>query len=441
MQETHENRKTNVLIVGSGGREHALMWKIAQSPFVDRLFVAPGNGGTIKNNIRIQVDDLEGLAKFALDHECFTIVGPELPISLGIVDFFQSKKLDIFGPTKEQARMETSKSFSKEFMKKNDIPTSEFEVFADPANAINYAISKKGKVAVKADGLASGKGVYVCSSAEDSSKAIRAIMEGRIFGNAGNKIVIEERLFGPELSFFALCDGRRATYFGNAVDHKRLLEGDEGPNTGGMGAYSPALEWDNKDTDQIMQTVVKPIVENTGFKGFLFVGLILTKDGPKVLEFNCRMGDPETQCLMPRLETDLLSLLLQSDEGSIPEGREGSISFSQKFSCCVVMCSGGYPSKYESNLKIEGVERASMLSNLLVFHSGTRFESDLLTSSGRVLGVTGTGLTLGEAEKIAYEGVRMISWAGEYHRKDIGSQVHDNRLQSALSGKCDSDNC
>ncbi len=416
--------KANVLVVGSGGREHALAWKLLQSPLTSQLYVAPGNGGTEPHNLGIEANDLSGLSQFAKNHGCFTVVGPEVPISLGIADHFVENELEIFCPTKEQARLETSKSFAKKFMAENGIPTPDFQVFSDSESAQEYAGKKDGQVVVKADGLAAGKGVYVCSSAEESRNIIRAILDQRLFGDSGQKLVIEEKLIGREISFFAISDGRSAIPFATATDHKRLLDDNQGPNTGGMGAYSPALDFGPTETKEVMERIVKPTVQKTGFRGFLFLGLMLTEKGPKVLEFNCRLGDPETQAILPRLRSDLLPTLQQSALiGGLAQS-ESLLEFSSEFACCVVMCSAGYPSGPEVGKVIRGLENSDRKKSLLIFHSGTRFENDgFVTSGGRVLGVTGLGRTLEEASQNAYVGVASIEWEGEQHRRDIGKRV------------------
>ena len=424
-------RGENVLIVGSGGREHALAWKIAQSKLANEVYVAPGNGGTGRLSIPISATDLAGLADFAGKHDCFTIVGPELPLSLGIVDHFEELGLPIFGPTRKQALLESSKSYAKEFMRKNSIPTTSFEAFEDKARALDYASRYAGNVAVKADGLAAGKGVFVCSTMDEADRAITAILEENAFGDAGRSIVVEEKLEGREVSLMTLCDGFGAVPFGTATDHKRLLDDDLGPNTGGMGAYSPSPDLDENMVEDIMRRIILPTVSRTGYRGFLYAGLMLTRDGVKVLEFNARLGDPETQCILPRLESDILPILLKACDDA--GGGSGALdwiaedlSWSDNYCCTVAMCAAGYPNHPRLGDEIFGLESLSELSTTApchVFHSGTRREGEkLVTSGGRVVYVTSMGATLSEAARNSYAGVGKISWKGEYHRTDIGIQ-------------------
>ena len=301
---SQKNLEQNALIVGSGGREHALAWKISQSKRIGKVFVAPGNGGTSDYNVAIDSDNVEGLLRFAKEKNCFTVVGPEIPLSIGIVDRFQEEGLGIFGPTAEESKLETSKSFAKQFMAANGIPTADFRTFDDSGKAIDHAHRFGGQVVVKADGLAGGKGVFVCGSLQEAELAIKKIMDDGIFGEAGKCIVIEEKLEGNECSVMAICDGRGATFFGSARDHKRVFDADKGPNTGGMGAYSPADQ--NENIEIIMEKIARPVVSASKFRGFLYLGLMLTNDGPKVLEFNVRLGDPEAQVILQRLEGDLI---------------------------------------------------------------------------------------------------------------------------------------
>jgi phosphoribosylamine--glycine ligase len=402
------------LVVGSGGREHAIAWAVSKSPRCGEVYVAPGNGGTYPRNIAVPSNDLENLARFARSHNCFTIVGPEIPISLGIGDYFDSQGLPIFSPTRKQAMIETSKAYAKKFMNENHIPTAEFEIFGETGKAIDYARRMGGNVAVKADGLAAGKGVIVCSSESDSDNAIKAILEDRIFGNSGESIVVEERLSGREVSFFALCDGKRAVFFSTATDHKRLFDGDKGPNTGGTGAYSPSLGISENLTREIVSRIMTPVVEKTGYRGFLFAGLMLTEEGPKVLEYNARLGDPETQAILPRLESDFLDLI------ESPEQVE-QVKWSPAYSCCVLLCAKGYPEKPLVGDEIVGLDKITESNNLRIFHSSTRRnEGKLLTSGGRVLGITALGPSLPSASSKAYENVPLVGWKNEHHRTDIG---------------------
>jgi phosphoribosylamine---glycine ligase len=416
-------KKTNILVVGSGGREHALAWKLRQSVRIERLYVAPGNGGTKEFNVPIGSTELKKLRDFAAEKNCFTIVGPEAPLASGIVDEFRSAGVPIFGPTVEQARLESSKSFAKEFMKNHAIPTADFRIFDDLEKALDYSARNLGNVVVKVDGLASGKGVFVCSTMEEAEKAIRLILEKKAFGKAGGKVVIEEKLQGREASFMYLCDGKTALDFGTAVDHKRAFDGDKGPNTGGMGAFSPAPELSPDELTVMRKKIVEPVMTHSKFRGFLYLGLMFdSHDLPWVLEFNARLGDPEAQAILPRLDSDLLSVLLENENGQGFRD-EGQLTWSPNRSCTVVMCSEGYPESPKTGDVISGVSRAESLSNAIVFHSGTvARDGSLYTNGGRVLSVTGLGLSLAEAATKAYEAVSLISWRGERHRMDISSQ-------------------
>lgn len=418
--------KINVLVVGSGARENALVWKLLQSPFLGSLYVAPGNGGTFDYDVPIKATNVKALVSFAKEHDCFTIVGPEAPLELGLVDLLESEGLDAFGPTREEARLETSKIFAKQFMKANGIPTASFELFSDYERALDYSAAREGNLVVKVDGLAGGKGVFVCSNMIETEKALRSIFIERTFGEAGNHSVLEEKLQGYEVSLMALCDGRSAIPFGTAMDHKRLLDEDKGPNTGGMGAFSPAIDFDSNNLNFVMERIVRPAVQKTGFSGFLYAGLMMTPEGPKVLEFNCRLGDPETQCILPRLKTDLLRCLVECKSQGLSAMRGALPEWENSFSCCVVMCSKGYPGKVETGFPIKGLEDAQKLKDVLVFHGGTTrnigetTRSLFTTSGGRVLSVNATASTLLGASSKAYEAVRLISWEGENHRTDIG---------------------
>lgn len=408
--------KTNVLIVGSGGREHALAWKVLQSRLTGNLYVAPGNGGTEGYNVPITATDIGRLKDFASEKRCLTIVGPEAPIAAGIVDEFNSGGLAIFGPTAEQAKVEASKAYAKQLMKRCGIPTAEFEVFEDPGSALDFASSKDGKVVVKADGLASGKGVFVCSNISEARFAILQLLEERIFGRSGEKILIEEKLEGREASYMFISDGKHALTFSSAVDHKRAFDGDRGPNTGGMGAFSPALVLP-EDIESKIEAIAQTVVLQTGFRGFLFLGLMFDeKNNPSVLEFNARLGDPETEAILPRLNSDLLGTILDICAGKSVQ----ALNWSNTCSCTVVMCSEGYPSHPKTGDQIAGIQRATSLENVVVFHSGTAFkDGSYFTNGGRVLSITGLGAKPDDAAKRAYGGVDLISWRGEHHRNDI----------------------
>lgn len=405
-----------MLVVGSGGREHAIAWKLLQSNGLGKLFVAPGNGGTSAYNVPIKTDCIEDLCEFARKNECFTVVGPEAPLAHGIVDLFRARGLRIFGPTKAQAMLETSKAYSKEFMVSNGIPTAAFRAFEDSPAAIDFAYSLGGKVAVKADGLAAGKGVFVCDSEKEAAQAIKTMLDEKAFGEAGEKIVVEERLEGNECSLMTICDGESAKVFGTARDHKRVLDGDKGPNTGGMGAFSPSPDLSEKEIQEVVERIASVAVRALGYSGFLYLGLMITKDGPKVLEFNARLGDPETQVILPRLKSDFLCVLVETEKGNDVE-----IEWSKRHCSTVVMCSEGYPQRARTGDVISGLDSASKIDDTSVFHSGTRKQGEqYFTAGGRVLSVTGVGETLDVALERTYSTVSSISWRGEHHRMDIG---------------------
>lgn len=418
-----------VLVVGGGGREHALCWKLSQSPKVKGLFCAPGNAGIgeIAHLVDISPDDLQGLLRFAKEEGIdLTVVGPEAPLVQGIADLFEAEGLRVFGPTKAAAEIEGSKAFAKEFMRRHGIPTAPFEVFDDPDAAKDW-IRRAGKpLVVKASGLAAGKGTIVCDRVEEALGAVEEIMVKRAFGDAGSKVVVEERLYGQEVSFMAFCDGENILPMSSSQDHKRLLDGDEGPNTGGMGAYSPVPFVDDALERRIIEEIVVPTVrglkaEGRPYRGVLYAGLMIDPSGnPWVLEFNCRFGDPEAQALLVRMEGDLLEAMLACLEGRLPEV---SLRWDPRPAVCVVMASKGYPGPYEKGKEIRGVEEAEKLEDVWVFHAGTRREGGrLLTAGGRVLGVTAKGRDLREAISRAYEAVERIHWEGVHYRRDIGKK-------------------
>ncbi|HET6518093.1 MAG TPA: phosphoribosylamine--glycine ligase [Nitrosopumilaceae archaeon] len=413
----------NVLVVGSGGREHALSWKLSQSPKVEKVFTAPGNGGT-ENNVPISVEKIDELADFAKQNNCFTVVGPEVPLALGIVDKFHKKNLKIFGPTKDAAQLESSKIWAKQFMKKNQIPTAEFEIFDDPAKALEYVKSLSYPVVVKADGLAAGKGVIVCDSTEEASSAIQTILVKKTFGDAGNKIIIEERIDGIEASYIALCDGNVAIPMASSQDHKRIYDNDRGPNTGGMGAYSPTPVIDNSMAEKIQKKIIEKTIssmknEGISFTGFLYAGVMIKNGEPYVLEFNVRMGDPECQPITMRMDYDLYDYLVAASEGKLSTLPQ--LSWKKQVAVCVVLASKGYPESYPKNEKITGLEENKQ--GTFVFHAGTKKEGDsVLTSGGRVLGVTALGDTLESAISNAYEASDKIFWPNKYCRTDIGKK-------------------
>jgi len=413
----------NVLVVGSGGREHALGWKLAQSPKVDKIYFAPGNGGT-QNNVDISSEDIEGLAKFAKENNCVTVVGPEAPLSMGIVDEFTKKSLRIFGPTKSAAQLESSKIWAKNFMKRNGILTARFQVFDDPKKAIEFAKSVDYPLVVKADGLAAGKGVIVCNDSSEVIDAIDKILVQKNFGDAGSRIILEERIDGVEASFIALSDGNTAYPMATSQDHKRIYDNDKGPNTGGMGTYSPTPVIDDSTANEIQKNVIEKTIsfmkkEGIVFKGFLYAGIMLKDGKPYVLEFNARMGDPECQPIMMRMDSDLFDYIQASIDGTLSS--LPPISWKKQSAVCVVLASKGYPESYPKNEEILGLD--DVTPNSQVFHSGTIKENGkVLTNSGRVLGVTATGDTLEDAIKNAYSRVDKIIWPSKYCRMDIGKK-------------------
>ncbi len=413
----------NVLVVGSGGREHALSWKFSQSSHVDKVFTAPGNGGT-ENNVPIPVDKIEELAEFAKQNNCFTVVGPEAPLALGIVDKFNEKNLKIFGPTKNAAQLESSKIWAKQFMKRNEIPTADFETFDDPKQALEYVKFLSHPVVVKADGLAAGKGVLVCDSTGEALAAIETILVKKTFGDAGNKIIIEERIDGIEASYIALCDGNVAIPMASSQDHKRIYDNDRGPNTGGMGAYSPTPIVDYSVAEKIQKKVIEKTIsgmksEGIPFTGFLYAGVMIKNGEPHVLEFNVRMGDPECQPITMRMNFDLYEYLVGASDGklsSLPP-----ISWKNQTAVCIVLASKGYPESYPKNEVIKGLDQSN--EGTYVFHAGTKKEnSSILTNGGRVLGVTALGDTLKSAITNAYSTTEKISWPNKYCRTDIGKK-------------------
>lgn len=419
----------DVLIIGSGGREHALAWKIAQSPRVDKLYCAPGNGGTrsVAENVAIGDADIAGLADFAaLEKIGLTVVGPEVPLTMGIVDEFERRGLRIYGPTGKAAELEGSKVFAKEFMRRHGIPTGQFRVIDSAEEAL--AALRTGEfgfpVVVKADGLAAGKGVIICKNLAEADQAIASIMIERQFGDAGSRVLIEEFLRGKEVSFIVIADGKAALPLVTTMDHKAVFDGDEGPNTGGMGTISPSPFLTDELFDEVTKTIILPTIagmrdEGRTFKGTLYAGLMLTEDGPKVLEYNCRFGDPETQPQMLRLESDLVDILLAAVEGDILR-RE--VRWRPNASACVILASGGYPGPYEKGKVIEGLEAASRIPGLAVFHAGTKYENGrYLTNGGRVLGVCASEPSLKESVRKIYGAVAGISFEGMHYRRDIGT--------------------
>jgi phosphoribosylamine--glycine ligase len=414
-----------LLVVGSGGREHALAWKLKQSPRSEQLFCAPGNAGTAQlgENVPIPVSDFPALVRFAKDTGIdFTVIGPDDPLAAGIVDLFQSKGLRVFGPTRLAARLESSKIFAKEMMRKFRIPTALAGSFADSAKALQFCERLQPPFVIKADGLALGKGVVIAQDFAEATGTIDAMMNEGRFGEAGRRIVVEEFLRGPECSLHALVDGNTYRMLATARDHKRALDGDEGANTGGMGALSPAEVW-GPDTarivdDEIMAPLVRGLAE-TGidFRGLLFPGLMMTSAGPRVLEFNCRFGDPETQVILPRMRSDLLELLEATVDGTLDRM---TTEWDERPAVTVVMASGGYPGKYETGKVIRGLDACADLADVHVFHAGTRMENgNIVTAGGRVLAITALGRTVEEARARAYDAVAKIDFEGAHFRRDI----------------------
>ena len=413
----------NVLVIGSGGREHAIGWKLEQSNNVDRVFHAPGNGGTL-NNIPISVDNLDELAKFASENNCFTVVGPEAPLAMGIVDMFNEMGLKIFGPTKKAAQLESSKIWAKQFLKRNNIPTAAFEVFNDAVKAKEYVNQIEYNVVIKADGLAAGKGVIVCDSKAEAEKSIDMMLVDKKFGDAGNNIIIEERIDGIEASYIALSDGKIAIPMATSQDHKRIFDNDKGPNTGGMGAYSPTPIIDKDISQKIQEKIIDKTIsslrnEGITFKGFLYAGIMLKDGEPYVLEYNVRMGDPECQPILMRMDSDLFEYLVGSVEGTLEN--MPLISWKNKSAVCIVLASKGYPESYPKGEEIFGLGNA--FDDAYIFHAGTKeLDKKIITNGGRVLGVTALGDTLEAAIKHAYDVTEKISWENKYLRTDIGKK-------------------
>src|SRR5262245_4787345 len=414
-----------LLVIGSGGREHALTWKLRQSPHAEKIFCAPGNAGTgeIAENVAIPVSDFTALVRFTKENRVdLTVVGPDDPLAAGIVDVFTSEKLRVFGPNRSAARVESSKIFAKRLMLTQKIPTAAARTFSDSSDALHYCERLTFPIVIKADGLALGKGVVIASDAATARSTIDDMMNQNRFGDAGRRIVIEEFLRGTECSLHALVDGKNYVLLQSARDHKRALDGNEGPNTGGMGAFSPADNWDRKLQLRIDIEIMRPLLrglneEGVTFRGLLYPGLIITSDGPRVLEFNCGLGDPETQARLPRMTSDWLPLLEATIDGKI---EQCAIEWDTRAAVTVVLASGGYPGKYETGKSISGLDEAASLQDVQIFHAGTKRDgSDVRTAGGRVLAVTALGSTLEEERARAYEAVSRISFENCRYRRDI----------------------
>jgi len=414
-----------ILVIGSGGREHALSWKLRQSPHADRIFCAPGNAGSaeVGENVEIPASDLVALVRFAKENRIdLTVVGPDDPLAAGIVDLFTAEKLRAFGPMKTGARIEASKVFAKELMHAQKIPTAEASTFSYSSEALRYCERAKFPVVIKADGLALGKGVIIAPDVDTARSTIDEMMNQRRFGDAGRRIVIEKLLRGTECSLHALVDGKNYLLLESARDHKRALDGDEGPNTGGMGAFSPADNWNStlqaQFETQIMQPVLRGFLqEGITFRGLLYPGLMITSEGPRVLEFNCRFGDPETQALLSRMKSDLLPLLEATIDGNIDTC---AIEWDSRAAVTIVLASGGYPDKYETGKSISGLEDAAKLEGVQVFHAGTKSTGgEIKTAGGRVLAVTALGSSIHDARERTYEAVSRIHFENCHYRHDI----------------------
>jgi phosphoribosylamine--glycine ligase len=419
----------NVLLIGSGGREHAIAWKLAQSKNLDKLYTAPGNAGTGQcgENIPIAATDIDKLINFARQNDVgLVVVGPEDPLAAGVVDAFEGAGIKAFGPSAGAAQLEADKAFAKQLMRSSAVSTAEGRIFDRFTDAKKYIASRDEAVVVKAAGLAQGKGVIVCDDPADGILAAERIMCDKIFGSAGDKIIVEEKLLGEEASILAFVDGHNIYVMETSQDHKPIGDGDTGPNTGGMGAYSPAPVVTEEMMNRITREILVPVVDGmnrngTPYKGVLYAGLMITSAGPRVLEFNVRFGDPETQPILMRLKSDLLEICLAVCEARL---NEATLEWDRRPAVCVVMASGGYPGNYERGEKITGLEMAGRLKDVVVFHAGTKKQDgDIVTNGGRVLGVTALGERIADAKKRAYEAVEKIKFDGAYWRRDIADKA------------------
>jgi phosphoribosylamine--glycine ligase len=426
-----------VLVIGGGGREHSLAWKIRQSPKVEQIYCAPGNAGIeqVAQCVNIPSDDIDELLQFAKKEKIdLTVVGPELPLTLGIVDTFEEEGLRIFGPRKDAAKLEGSKTFSKELMKQHGIPSAFFSTFTDANDAGRYIQEVGAPIVVKADGLCGGKGVIVCQSVEEALDAVNLIMINEAFGNAGSKVVVEECLQGEEASILVFTDGERILPMPSSQDHKPVFDGDKGPNTGGMGAYSPAPVVTETMEQQIFEEIMRPAIramaeEGLPYRGVLYAGLMIEDEKAKVLEFNCRFGDPEAQPLLMRLKSDIVPVLEAIADGNLT-GIE--LEWDPRATVCVVMAAKGYPKSYKKGMEISGLEKAGEMQDTVVFHAGTRSAGGkVVTDGGRVLGVTSAGDTIAEAIDQAYSAAEQIHWEGVHYRKDIGMKALEHRHRTS----------
>lgn len=415
-----------ILVVGGGGREHTIVWKIAQSPLAEKIYCAPGNGGIseLAECVNISATDIDSMVKFAKEKEIdLVMVAPDDPLVLGMVDAMEAAGIRAFGPRANAAIIEGSKVFSKELMKKYGIPTAAYEVFTDSASAIEYVKKGSYPAVIKAEGLALGKGVIIAQNEKEAVEGIKEIMDDKKFGDSGSRVVIEEYLTGPEVSVLAFTDGKTVCPMVSAQDHKRAYDNDQGLNTGGMGTFSPSRLYDAAKAEECMNNIFLPTIkamaaEGRPFKGVLYFGLMMTADGVKVIEYNCRFGDPETQVVLPRLKTDLVEIMNAVIDERLDEI---DIEWADNAAVCVVMASGGYPVSYEKGFEITGIEDANAMDNVIVFHAGTKLENGkFLNNGGRVLGVTAVDDDLDKAIKRAYEAVGKITWKDEFHRSDIG---------------------
>lgn len=415
-----------ILVIGGGGREHAIIWKLSKSSKITKIYCAPGNAGIaeLAECVNIDAKDIKNLVKFAKSNQIdFTVVGMDDPLVMGIVDEFEKENLKIFGPKKDAAIIEGSKAFSKNLMKHYNIPTAKYEVFDNYDKALEYLKSQAMPIVIKADGLALGKGVLICNTLDEAVEALNQIMINKKFGTSGNQVVIEEFLKGQEISVLSFCDGKTIIPMVSAQDHKRAFDNDKGLNTGGMGTFSPSRIYTHQIAAECMKTIFKPTVdamnkEGRTFKGIIYFGLMLTKDGMKVIEFNARFGDPEAQVVIPRLKTDLLTIL----EACVDENLDKlNIEWEDNAAICVMLASGGYPENYQKGYEITGLDKLKSNQNIIVFHSGTAKNNDkLVTNGGRVLGITGIGKDLDEARKIAYTAAELVDFNNKHYRKDIG---------------------